>query len=118
MKNFLRVLIKIEAGAVGRVVALPAIGFINAIKLFAGMGVAFCWSMAGFTLNIFESGFPVLGSTVAGGVARQAGRVESLLFFDQGIVGPGVGGCRPVFVLARMTGLASLFPNDGPRGGS
>ena len=74
-----------------------------------------CGTMTGFTLDIFESRVSVFGRAATRGVARQAGRVGGFIFFDQGIVGPGVRGCCPVLVLAGMTGLAPLFPDEGKK---
>ena len=69
--------------------------------------------MAGLTLDIFESAAGVFRGARTGGVAGQAGRVGGFIFFDQRLVGPGVRGGCPVLVLAGMTGLAPLFPDEG-----
>jgi len=82
MKNSLHVLIVIELGAVGWVVTLPAIVFVDFLKVFSGIGMIFRGAMAGFTLHIFDSRFDVLESVFTGGVARQAGGVGGFILFN------------------------------------
>ncbi len=118
MKNSLHVLIIIESGAVGWIVTLPAIVFVDLLKVFSGIGVTFCGAMAGLTMDIFDSRFSVLENALIGGVAGQTGWVGGLIFFDQGVEGAGVRGGCPVGVLAGMTGLAPLFWGERKRGGN
>jgi hypothetical protein len=92
MKDFLHVFIIIKVGAVGWIVTLPAIVFVNLPKGFSGIGMTFRGAMAGLALDIFESRVSFWERRLAGGVARQAGWVGRFIFFDQGIVGPGVRG--------------------------
>ena len=112
VQDFLHVFIVIEIGAVSRVVALMTLLFINQGQVFPRFGMAFSGPVARLTLDIFIPAGGVFRRPEPGGVAGQAGFVGGFFFFDQRLVGAGMGGGSPVLVLARMTGFAPLFPNE------
>ena len=94
---------------------LRAIVFIRTLRFFARIGMTFCGSMAGFTLENFESGVGVLRRAVTCGVARQTARVRGFIFYDQCIVGPDAVGFCPVLVLAKIPTLGYLFSEEGKK---
>jgi hypothetical protein len=54
MKDSLHVFIIIEVRAVACIVTLPAIVFVDMLKVLSGIRVTSCGTMAGFALDIFE----------------------------------------------------------------
>ena len=112
VQDFLHIFIIVEVRAVRRIMTLTALVLINLGQVFPWVGVAFSGSVAGLTLDIFISAAGVFRGAESGGVTGQTGLVGGFLFFDQCLVGPGVRGCCPMFVLARMTGGATLFPEE------
>ena len=102
----------IKPWAVAWIVAYAAFVFLHTLKVVARVRMGFRRPVAGFALDVFETGTRILQGSIPRGVTGQASGVGSLIFFDQCPVSPGMAGVLPVFIFPRVAGQTALFPHE------